>query len=86
MVTQWVVCFDLVLSKFSGFSWEHILFLNSACVNTVMQIQVQIGDTKRAFFMNPPGSVEHLKNCILPKIPKARFMDFGFLYENDRGE
>ena len=26
-------CFDHVLSKFSGFSWERILFLNSACVN-----------------------------------------------------
>ena len=37
--------FDHVLSKFSGFSWERILFLNSACVNMVMQIQVQIGDT-----------------------------------------
>ena len=31
-------CFDHVLSKFSGFSWERILFLNSACVNMVMQI------------------------------------------------
>ena len=51
-------CFDQVLSKFSGFSWELILFLNSACVNMVMQIQVQIGDTKRVSFMNPPGSVE----------------------------
>ena len=30
-------CFDHVLSKFSGFSWERILFLNSACVNMVMQ-------------------------------------------------
>ena len=51
-------CFDHVLSKFSGFSWERILFLNSACVNMVMQIQVQIGDTRRVFFMSPPGSVE----------------------------
>ena len=42
--------FDHVLSKFSGFSWERILFLNSAYVNMVMQIQVQIGDTKRDFF------------------------------------
>ena len=38
-------CFDHVLSKYSGFSMERILFLNSACVNTVMQIQVQIDDT-----------------------------------------
>ena len=40
-------CFDHVLS---GFSWERILFLNSACVNMVMQIQVQIGDTRRVFY------------------------------------
>ena len=52
-------CFDHVL--FSGFSWEHILFLKSACVNMVMQIRVQIGDTRRAFFANPPWSVEDLK-------------------------
>ena len=79
-------CFDHVLSKFSGFSWERILFLNSACVNMVRQIQVQIGDTRRVFFMNPPGSVEDLKNYSLRDIPKTRFMDFGLLYENDTGE
>ena len=38
-----------MLSKFSGFSWECILSLKSACVNMVMQIQVQIGDTRRVF-------------------------------------
>ena len=43
-------CFDHMLSKFSGFSWECILFLNSACVIMVIQIQVQIGVTKRVFF------------------------------------
>ena len=49
-------------AKFSGFLWERILFLNSACVNMVMQIQVQIADTRRVgFFMNPPGSVKDLK-------------------------
>ena len=42
-------CFDHVLSKFSGFSWERILFLKSACVNMVMQIQVQIGDSRRVY-------------------------------------
>ena len=52
---------DHVMSKFSGFSWEHILFLKFACVNMVMKIQVQIGDTRGVFFMNPPGSVEDLK-------------------------
>ena len=48
--------------KFSAFSWERILIFKSACVNMVMQIQVQIGDTRRVFFfMNPPWSVEDLK-------------------------
>ena len=50
-----------MLSKFSGFSWERILFIKYACVNMVMQIQIQIGDTRRGFFMNPPESVEDLK-------------------------
>ena len=36
--------------KFSAFSWERILILKSACVNMVMQIQVQIGDTRRVLF------------------------------------
>ena len=27
-----------------------------------------------------------VKNYILHEIPKARFMDFGLLYENDKGE
>ena len=37
--------------------------------------------------MNPPGSVEDLRNTtFLPEIPKTRFMDFGILYENDKGE
>ena len=80
-------CFDHVLSKFSGFSWERILFLKSACVNMMMQIQVQIGDTRTVFLVNPPGSVIRiLKNYILREIPKTLFMDFGLLYENDKGE
>ena len=37
--------------------------------------------------MSPPGSDEDLKNYIyLREIPKARFIDFGLLYENDKGE
>ena len=36
--------------------------------------------------MNPPGSVEDLKNYILREISKIRFMDFGLLYKNDEGE
>ena len=52
----------------------------------VMQIQVQIGDTRRVFFVTPPGSVKDLKTYILREIPKTRFMDFGLLCENDKGE
>ena len=52
----------------------------------VMQLQVQIGGISRDFFMNPPGSVEDLKNYILREISKIRFMDFGLLYKNDEGE
>ena len=36
--------------------------------------------------MNPPRSVEDLKNYILREIPKTHFMDFGLLYENDERE
>ena len=80
-------CFDHVLSKFSSFSWERILFLKSACVNMAIQIQVQIGDARRVFlfFVNPPGSVEDLKKIHLREIPKT-LMNFGLLYENDKGE
>ena len=34
------------LRLFSGFSWESILFLKFACVNMVMQIQVQIDHSR----------------------------------------
>ena len=36
--------------------------------------------------MNPPGSVEYIKNYILREIPQIRFTDFGLLYKNDEGE
>ena len=71
-------CFDHVLSKFSGFSWERILFLKSACVNMVMQIQVQIGDTGRLFFMNPPWSVEDLKKLHFAWDSEDTFYGFWF--------
>ena len=75
------LCFEHVLSKFSGFSWERILFLKSARVNMVMPIQVQIGDTRRVFFfVNPAVSVEESKSTtFLREIPKTRFKDFGIL-------
>ena len=53
----------------------------------VMQIQVQIGDTRRVFFLLIRlGVLRILKNCILREIPRTPFMDFGLLYENDKGE
>ena len=36
--------------------------------------------------MYPPGVLRILKNYFLREIPKTRFMDFGLLYENDKGE
>ena len=56
----------------------------SACVNMVMQIQAQIGDTIEEFFVwMRLGMLRILKNYILREIPKTRFMGFGLLYEND---
>ena len=71
-------CFDHVLSKLSGFSWERILFLKSACVNMVMQIQVQIGDTRRVFFMKLPGSIEDLKKLHFAWDSEDTFYGFWF--------
>ena len=52
----------------------------------VLQIQVQIGDTRRVFLWIRLGVLRILKNYILPEIPKTRSMDFGLLYENDKRE
>ena len=75
-----------MLSKFSGFSWERILFLKSACVNKgwcKFKFKLEILEE----FYDPPGSVEDLKkNYILCEIPQTRLMDFGLLYENNEGE
>ena len=39
------------------------------------------------FFVNPPRSVEDLKNTtFLGEIPKTFFKDFGILSENDKEE
>ena len=54
-------CFDHVLSKFSGFSWERILFLKSACINKGWCKFKFNWRYSKTFFMNPPGSVEDLK-------------------------
>ena len=52
----------------------------------VMQIQVQIGDSRRVFLWIRLGVLRILKNYILHEIPKTRFMDVGLLYENNKGE
>ena len=57
----------------------------SACVNMLMQIQVQTGGTKECFHESA-WECWGLKNYILRKIPKKSFMNFGLLYENDKGE
>ena len=40
-----------------------------------MQVQVQIGHTRRVFFMNPPRGVEEVTKAITREIPKTNFMD-----------
>ena len=67
-------CFDHVLSKFSGFSWERILFLNSACVNMVLQIQVQIGNTRG----DSAWSVEDLRKLHFAWDSEDTFYGFWF--------
>ena len=53
----------------------------------VIQIQVQIGDTRRVFFYESAWEFWGFKkNYILREILKTRFMDFGLLYKNDEGE
>ena len=52
----------------------------------VMQIPVQIGDTSSVFLWIRLGVLRILKNYISRTIPKTRFMGFGLLYENDKGE
>ena len=49
-------------------------------------MQVQVGDTRRAFFMNPPKSYRDLERAVSRKIPKTRAMEFGLMYENDEKE
>ena len=52
----------------------------------VMQVQVQTGDTRRVSLWLRPGVLRILKKYILSEIPKTRFMHFGLIYENDKGE
>jgi hypothetical protein len=51
-----------------------------------LQVQVQIGDTRRVFLINPPWIYIDLITAILREIPKTKYMEFGLQYENDEGE
>ena len=50
-----------------------------------MQIQVEIGDTRRVLW-SAWECWGFKKNYILCEIPQTRLMDFGLLYENNEGE
>ena len=51
-----------------------------------LQVQVQIGDTRRVFLINPPRIYNDLRTAVLREIPKTKYMEFGLQYENDEGE
>ena len=51
-----------------------------------IQIQVQIGETRRVFFMPSPRTYNDLTEAIRREIPKTRGLTFGLLYENDEKE
>ncbi len=48
-----------------------------------LQVQVQIGDTRRVFLIIPPRTYTDLQTAILREI---QYMEFGLMYENDEGE
>ncbi len=54
--------------------------------STDLQVQVQIGETRRVFFMQQPNMYSELADAIKKEIHKAKFMDFSLLFENDEGE
>ena len=51
-----------------------------------LQVQVQIGNTRRVFLINPPRIYNDLRTAVLREIPKTKYMEFGLQYENDEGE
>ena len=63
--------------------YEHVLCTCSQSFQVFRRIQVQIGDTRRVFFVNPLRSLNDLTTAISREIPKTRFMDFGLIYKND---
>ena len=51
-----------------------------------IQIQVQVGETRRVFFIPSPRTYNDLTEAIRREIPKTRGLTFGLLYENDEKE
>ena len=51
-----------------------------------IQVQVQMGETRRVFFMPSPKTYNNLIEAIMQEIPKTRSLTFGLLYENDDKE
>ena len=51
-----------------------------------VQLQVQVGETKRVIFTPEPSNYIDLVGVIKKEIPKTQIIDFSLLYENDEGE
>ena len=55
-------------------------------VNLQVQVQIETGETRRAFFTHQPSNYQQLIDDIKREIPKTKFMDFGLQFENDEGD
>ena len=51
-----------------------------------VQVQIEIGKTRRAFFTHQPSNYQQLIDAIKQDIPKTTFMDFGLQSEDDQGD
>ena len=52
-------------------------------MDSKIQIQVQVGDTRRVFFMDPRKTYPELEGAVYREVSKTRNMEFGLMYEND---
>ena len=80
------LCFVDVLCMFSSFTLSVGRFTREATMESEMQVQVEVGNTRRVFLMSPPKTVDELNKAITSSIFKMRFSTFGILDENDEGE
>ena len=55
-------------------------------MSSSMQVQVQIGDTRRVFFITQSNSHAELVDAIKKQILKIRSVNFNLLFENDEGQ